>query len=236
MTLLSATGLAVHFGPIVAVRGVSLSLAAGEILCLVGPNGAGKSSTTLALSGAVRPAAGSVLFDGADITQSSAEDRSDLGIALVPEGRRVFQRLSVADNLLVACRPGLRPQDDGWLFDLFPILRERLRQQAGLLSGGEQQQLAIARAMLRRPRVLIVDEPSLGLSPRFVQVVFDALRVLRDRGVALIVVEQSARRALTLADRIALMRSGRVVIEGRSTDLAGNPDFDRAYFGAEAAP
>lgn len=233
MTLLAADGLEVRYGPIIAVRGLSLTLNAGEILCLVGPNGAGKSSTTLALSGAVRAAAGTVQFDTKDITQTSAEDRSDLGVALVPEGRRIFQRMTVADNLLVACRPGLRPQDDDWLLDLFPILRSRLRQQAGLLSGGEQQQLAIARAMLRRPRVLIVDEPSLGLSPRFVQVVYDAMRVLRDRGVALLVVEQSARRAMALADRVALMRSGRVVIEGRPGELAGNPDFDKAYFGAE---
>lgn len=233
MTLLAADRLEVRYGPIIAVRGLSLTLNAGEILCLVGPNGAGKSSTTLALSGAVRAAAGTVQLDGKDIIQTSAEDRSDLGVALVPEGRRIFQRMTVADNLLVACRPGLRPEDDDWLLDLFPILRSRMRQQAGLLSGGEQQQLAIARAMLRRPRVLIVDEPSLGLSPRFVQVVYDAMRVLRDRGVALLVVEQSARRAMSLADRVALMRSGRVVIEGRSTELAGNADFDKAYFGAE---
>jgi branched-chain amino acid transport system ATP-binding protein len=142
--------------------------------------------------------------------------------------------MTVQDNLIAACLPGRRPADDPEIFSLFPILRERMGQLAGLLSGGEQQQLAIARAMLRKPRLMIVDEPSLGLSPRFVDIVFGALQQLRSQGVSLLVVEQSARRALGLADRIYLMRSGEVVMKGAASSLAQDPEFEAAYFGKEA--
>lgn len=231
MTLLSVEGLSVLYGPIIAVRDLTLHVDAGEIVCLVGPNGAGKSSTTLAIAGALRPASGRILLDGKDIAGHAAEKLAGAGISLVPEGRRIFGRMTVQDNLVAACLPGRRPSDDPGIFDLFPILRSRLGQLAGLLSGGEQQQLAIARAMLRKPRLMIVDEPSLGLSPRFVSIVFDALRHLRDQGVSLLVVEQSARRAFGLADRIYLMRSGSVSMSGRSDALAADPNFEAAYFG-----
>lgn len=235
MTLLSVERLSVRYGPIIAVRDLTLHVDAGEIVCLVGPNGAGKSSTTLAIAGALRPAAGRIELDGKDIAGQAAERLAAVGISLVPEGRRIFGRMTVQDNLIAACLPGRRPADDPGIFDLFPILRSRMGQLAGLLSGGEQQQLAIARAMLRKPRLMIVDEPSLGLSPRFVGIVFDALRHLRDQGVSLLIVEQSARRALGLADRIYLMRSGTVMMTGRSESLATDPSFEAAYFGKENA-
>jgi branched-chain amino acid transport system ATP-binding protein len=235
MTLLTVKGLSVRYGPIIAVRHLDLDVDVGEIVCLVGPNGAGKSSTTLAIAGALLPSAGTILMDGKDIARQPAERLAMAGMSLVPEGRRIFGRMTVQDNLIAACLPGRRPSDDPEIFSLFPILRERMGQLAGLLSGGEQQQLAIARAMLRKPRLMIVDEPSLGLSPRFVDIVFGALRQLRDHGVSLLVVEQSARRALGLADRIYLMRSGEVVMAGRSESLAQDPEFEAAYFGKEVA-
>ncbi len=235
MTLLTVKGLSVRYGPIIAVRHLDLDVDVGEIVCLVGPNGAGKSSTTLAIAGALLPSAGTILMDGKDIARQPAERLAMAGMSLVPEGRRIFGRMTVQDNLIAACLPGRRPSDDPEIFSLFPILRERMGQLAGLLSGGEQQQLAIARAMLRKPRLMIVDEPSLGLSPRFVDIVFGALRQLRDQGVSLLVVEQSARRALGLADRIYLMRSGEVVMAGRSESLAQDPEFEAAYFGKEVA-
>ena len=201
MNLLSVKGLSVRYGPIIAVRHLDLDVDVGEIVCLVGPNGAGKSSSTLAIAGALLPSAGTIHLDGKDIARQPAERLAMAGVSLVPEGRRIFGRMTVQDNLIAACLPGRRPFDDPEIFSLFPILRERMGQFAGLLSGGEQQQLAIARAMLRKPRLMIVDEPSLGLSPRFVDIVFGALRQLRNQGVSLLVVEQSARRALGLADR-----------------------------------
>ncbi len=235
MNLLSVKGLSVRYGPIIAVRHLDLDVDVGEIVCLVGPNGAGKSSSTLAIAGALLPSAGTIHLDGKDIARQPAERLAMAGVSLVPEGRRIFGRMTVQDNLIAACLPGRRPFDDPEIFSLFPILRERMGQFAGLLSGGEQQQLAIARAMLRKPRLMIVDEPSLGLSPRFVDIVFGALRQLRNQGVSLLVVEQSARRALGLADRIYLMRSGEVVMTGRSGSLAQDPEFEAAYFGKEAA-
>ncbi len=235
MSLLAVKDLTVSYGAIVAVRDLNLEVNAGEIVCLVGPNGAGKSSTTLAIAGALRPSKGAILLDGIDIARHPAERLAAAGISLIPEGRRIFGRMTVHDNLIAACLPGRRPSDDPEIFSLFPILRDRMGQLAGLLSGGEQQQLAIARAMLRKPRLMIVDEPSLGLSPRFVDIVFGALRQLRSQGVSLLVVEQSARRALGLADRIYLMRSGAVVMAGRAQTLAHDPEFETAYFGKETA-
>lgn len=235
MTLLAVKNLSVSYGPILAVRDLDIEVNTGEIVCLVGPNGAGKSSTTLAIAGALRPAKGTIHLDGKDIALQPPERLAMAGISLVPEGRRIFGRMTVHDNLLAACLPGRKPVDDPEIFVLFPILRERMSQLAGLLSGGEQQQLAIARAMLRKPRLMIVDEPSLGLSPRFVDIVFGSLRQLRNRGVSLLVVEQSARRALGLADRIYLMRSGTVVMAGKAETLVNNPEFEAAYFGKEVA-
>lgn len=235
MNLLSVKGLSVRYGPIIAVRHLDIEVDVGEIVCLVGPNGAGKSSSTLAIAGALLPSAGTIHLDGKDIARQPAERLANAGVSLVPEGRRIFGRMTVQDNLIAACLPGRKPSDDPEIFSLFPILRERMGQLAGLLSGGEQQQLAIARAMLRKPRLMIVDEPSLGLSPRFVEIVFGALRQLRNQGVSLLVVEQSARRALGLADRVYLMRSGEVVMTGRSEALAQDPQFEAAYFGKEAA-
>ena len=233
MSVLEIRDLVVRYGPITAVRGVDLDVQKAEIVCLVGPNGAGKSSTTLAIAGAIRPIKGSILFEGADIAAQPAEKLALAGISLVPEGRRIFGRMTVRDNLVAACLPRRKPEDDPRIFSLFPILQERRGQLAGLLSGGEQQQLAIARAMLRKPRLMIVDEPSLGLSPRYVEVVFSALRELRKQGVSLLVVEQSARRAMTIADRIYLMRSGHVVMSGHTETLAHNPQFEASYFGSE---
>lgn len=233
--LLSVRNLEVRYGGVTAVREFSFDVREGEIVCFVGPNGAGKSSTVHAVTGVVPAARGDITFDGKAINSLTPESIVTAGIGLIPEGRRIFGRLTVMENLTAAS--GLRG-GTGKLADtvervltLFPILRTRINSFAGHLSGGEQQQLAIARAILTRPRLLIVDEPSLGLAPLYVQLVFDTFRRLRDEGTTLLVVEQSAKRALRLADRVYLLRSGNSVMNGNSADLASDPHFEHGYFG-----
>ena len=233
--LLEVRNLFVRYGGVSAVRDLSFEVNEGEIVCFVGQNGAGKSTTAHAITGVVPPAEGEIRFLGNSIRGMNSEEIVSAGIGLIPEGRRIFSRLTVGENLAAASglRGGLKKSRDIYerVLTLFPILNERINGLAGQLSGGEQQQLAIARAMLTRPRLLIVDEPSLGLAPLVVERVFDALRALRNEGTALMVVEQSARRALTLADRVYLMRSGSLVLEGRSEDLRNSDSFEAGYFG-----
>jgi branched-chain amino acid transport system ATP-binding protein len=238
--LLSGDRLEIRYGSVPAVRDLSFQVEQGEIVCFVGPNGAGKSTTMMTIAGVLRPTSGEIRIDDRSIAGLAAEDIVAKGISVVPEGRHIFGRLSVRENLLVASglRGGLgkvAPMLDRVL-NLFPVLRSRYESPAGNLSGGEQQQLAIARALLTMPRLLIVDEPSLGLAPKFVALVMETLCDIRQEGTTLLVVEQSLRRAISIADRIYLMRSGGVVAEGLAADFAGRTDLEHVYFGGKARP
>ena len=233
--MLALGGVSVHYGRLAAVRGLDLEVAKGEIVSIAGPNGAGKSTTLLTVAGALRPSAGTISLDGEAIAGKAPEVLARRGISLVPEGRHIFAGLSIEENL----RLGTHMHADGAqtatdlerVFARFGFLRERRHQRAGKLSGGQQQQLAIARALTARPRLMLIDEASLGLAPRIVDEVYDLVAALREEGITFLIVEQSAERALKAADRVLIMRSGRVVLEGRSGDLANGDDLRRAYFG-----
>jgi len=234
--LLEVDDLEIRYGRVPAVRDVSFSVGEGEIVCFVGPNGAGKSTTMLAVAGVLHPAKGAIRFDARPLDGNAIETIVANGIALVPEGRRIFGRMSVRENLAVASglRGGLGRTGGALdrVLELFPILREA----AGFLSGGEQQQLAIARALLTQPRLLVVDEPSLGLAPKYVELVFETFSRIRSEGVTLLIVEQSVRRALKFADRVYFLRSGRIVLEGSASTLAERTDLEHIYFGEESRP
>jgi branched-chain amino acid transport system ATP-binding protein len=201
--------LEVRHGAVVAVRGLSLTVDRGEIVGLIGPNGAGKSSTLNAIMGAIRPSGGDVRLEGRSIVGRRPEDIARSGIALVPEGRRIFAELTVDENLRLGMSARRAQRDDvERVHDLFPLLREFRRRQAGVLSGGQQQQLAIARALVAAPEVLLLDEPSLGLAPRLVELVFEALVTIRDQGLAILLVEQRAQRTVALAQRSHVLSNG----------------------------
>jgi len=236
--------LHVHYGRIHALRAASIHVKEREIVALLGGNGSGKTTLLSAIAGAVRPSGGEVLFRGRDVTRLPAERMVREGIALVPEGRHVFKPLSVEDNLLLGAyhrtrlgrNPGLQGEIEG-LYDLFPVLRDRRRQAAGTLSGGEQQMLAIGRALLARPRALLLDEPSMGLAPRIVREIFGHIARLRaELGMTILLVEQNARGALAIADRGYVLETGRVVLQGSGEELLGNRDVQRAYLGRDARP
>jgi len=204
--------LSVRYGPVEAVRKLSLVAERGEVVGLIGPNGAGKSSTLHAIMGAVRPAEGEILVNGGSICGRSPEAVARRGIALVPEGRRIFAELTVEENLRLglagrSSREGLE-DDLGWIYSLFPVVHEFRKRSAGALSGGQQQQLAIARALVAKPEVLLLDEPSLGLAPTVVDAVFAALAAIRERGVTALLVEQRAQRTVAFADRTYLIANG----------------------------
>jgi len=230
----------VSYGPVAAVRGVSLAVRAGEVVALLGANGAGKSTLLRTISGLIRPRAGRVHLAGRAIDRLAPSRIVRLGIAHAPEGRRVFGSLSVADNLRLGAaarreRAGLVEERER-LLDLFPILRERLRQAAGTLSGGEQQMLALARALMAKPRLLLLDEPSLGLAPLIVRAIFDALAGLKRVGVTMLLVEQNVAAALELADRAYVLRTGEIRLEGASAELRADPErIAHAYLGTGAA-
>ena len=233
--LLEVTDLHVAYGKVEAVRGVSLQVPAGGIVAIVGPNGAGKSSLLNALAGAL-PCSGEVRYDGRSLAGRGVEDRVAGGLCLVPERRELFREMTVADNLELGAflrRTDPRATLD-WVLEIFPRLRERLRQQAGTLSGGEQQMLALGRALLSGPRLLMLDEPSLGLAPLIVKEIFRVVRSLRDRGVSLLVVEQNARVALQVADLAYVVEGGRIVLSGTAAELAADPRVAAAYLGADA--
>jgi len=225
----------VRYGAVEAVRGIGITIEAGEIVALLGANGAGKSSTMNAVAGLVPVATGQVLFDGTDITRLPAEALSVLGLTLTPEGRRVFGTLSVQDNLAMGAYAVTERQATAKayerVFDLFPILKERRRQFAGTLSGGEQQMLAIGRALMCAPRLLLLDEPSLGLAPRIVEQVFALIRSLRDQGVTVFIVEQNVAQALEIADRAYMMASGRIVAEGPASRMQAEGALETVFLG-----
>lgn len=236
--MLATEELRVTYGNILALGGVSLRIEEREIVSVIGPNGAGKSSLLNAIAGVVPVASGSIEFEGQTIAGTAPEELVRLGISLVPEGRHIFGGLTVAENIrigAVARRDrGAIDGDVDRVLAMFPVLRERLRQPAGKLSGGEQQMLAIGRALLARPRLLLIDEPSLGLAPLVVGEVYRAVADLRAEGVTILIVEQSATRALEAADRTYVLASGSIVMAGNAAELRAEEGFEDAYFGYKA--
>ena len=233
--LLEIVELMVSYGGIVAVNRLSLIVNPGEIVALLGANGAGKSSTLSAVAGAVAPSSGDIKLRGHSLLRLAPHDRVAQGIVLCPEGRRIFPRLSVYENLLAG---GFLAKDARQLQSrieqvvaLFPILQERLRQPGRTLSGGEQQMLAIARALMANPKLLLLDEPSLGLAPKGVQTIFKQISLLRATGVSMLLVEQNANAALQLADRAYIMETGRIIIEGTARELVNDAAVRAAYLG-----
>jgi branched-chain amino acid transport system ATP-binding protein len=231
---LSVDRLTVQYGPVTAVREVSLDVRRGEIVGLIGSNGAGKSSTLHAIMGLVDAAEGEIRLNGTSIRGRAPEDVARRGVALVPEGRRIFPELTVEENLRLgrAARPRRRPSDNGFgdVYELFPVVAQSRRRQAGTLSGGQQQQLAIARALVASPDVLLLDEPSLGLAPQVVDAVFETLAAIRDRGLAILLVEQRAQRTVALADRSHVMSNGRLRLTLGPHDAADTEKLVAAYF------
>ncbi len=234
--MLEISDLHTYYGHIHALKGVSLKLNEQEIVCLVGANGAGKTTLLMSICGVLKPAQGQVQLDGTNLVGLPPEQIVKTGICLVPEGRHVFPELTVFENLRVGAysrrdRNSLEP-DLERIFVLFPRLKERLRQLAGTLSGGEQQMLAVGRALMGNPKVLFLDEPSLGLSPIFVEVIMDTIREINRQGTSVLLVEQNALAALQLADRGYVLETGRVVHEGKTSDLLNMDDVRQAYLGA----
>ncbi len=231
--LLTVSGLQVHYGAIEAVKGIDLALPDGRITTLLGANGAGKSTTLLALSGLLRASAGSILFDGVELRNLAPHRIVEVGLIQVPEGREILTTLSVRDNLLLGAYLR-RDRIDGDLEEvlaLFPRLRDRLDGSAGNLSGGEQQMLAIARALMSRPRLLLLDEPSMGLGPILVREIFTTLSALKARGLTILLVEQNARLALQVADFAYVMENGNIALQGSSGDVLDDPKVIEAYLG-----
>jgi branched-chain amino acid transport system ATP-binding protein len=233
--LLEVSGLVVRYGAVTAVRGVDLKVGQGEIVSIVGPNGAGKTSLISAIAGIVAPATGRIAFAGKPLAGLALEDVVAQGLALVPEGRHIFSSLTVMENLLLGAT--VRTDMDNVRADIerslttFPILGRRRRQPAGQLSGGEQQQLAIARALLSRPRLLMLDEPSLGLAPTVVDQVYSLLKSVREQGVTILLIEQNAERVFGLSDQVHVMSGGEVGLSGTAAAIKTDPRFDAAYFG-----
>jgi len=236
--VLAVRNLDAFYGSIQALRKVSLRISPGEIVALIGANGAGKSTLLNSISGLVPLLRGEISFFGRSIVGMRPEDIVHLGISQVPEGRQIFSPLSVIDNLMVGAyqryrslgRKGIK-RDVEEVFGLFPILRERKDQPAGTLSGGEQQMLAIGRALMSRPKLLLLDEPSMGLAPRIVVQIFDVIKRLRDEGTMILLVEQNAKLALNLADRGYVLETGRIVLEGTGGELLQDREIERAYLG-----
>jgi branched-chain amino acid transport system ATP-binding protein len=234
--MLSVQDLHVSYGSVVALRGVSIEVEPGEIVAVIGPNGAGKSTLLRSIAGLVRPNRGEIRFESADIAGEPAERLVARGLSLVPEGRRIFGSLTVGENIQLGATPRADrvaiARDLERMLTLFPILKERFHQKAGKLSGGEQQMLAVARSLMSAPRLLLLDEPSLGLAPLIVRKVYEVVEDLRRGGVTVLVVEQAVHVALTASDRTYVMSSGSIVLSGRSAELRGTPGFEDAYFGA----
>jgi branched-chain amino acid transport system ATP-binding protein len=234
MSLLEIRGLEVSYGGIRAVKGIDLEVGAGEMVCLIGANGAGKSSTLRAISGLVPTAPGAVRFGGSDLAGAPAFRRARAGLVMVPEGRGVFAQLSVEENLAMGAYTradaGIA-SDRARVFELFPRLAERRRQTAGTLSGGEQQMLAIGRALMSRPKLLALDEPSMGLAPIAAQKILQVIRDINRSGVTVLLVEQNARSALALAHRAYVMESGEITLSGEARALLVDPRVREAYLG-----
>jgi len=239
--MLSVQGVESHYGAIQALFGVSLEVAEGEIVALIGANGAGKTTLLNLVSGLIRPTAGRIAFEGEEIAKASTQRIVDLGVVQVPEGRQVFSDLSVVDNLEMgayrrARRLGKRglKKEMGAIFDLFPILSDRRRQRGGTLSGGEQQMLAIGRALMAGPRLLLLDEPSLGLAPMVVVEIMEVIKRLKEEGTTILLVEQNARAALNIADRAYVLKTGRTALGGPAGELLEDEAVQKAFLGRGA--
>jgi len=234
--MLTIAGVHAFYGNIEALKGVDLEVAEGEIVTLIGANGAGKSTLLMTICGAPRAASGAVLFEGREITRLATFEIVRLGIAQAPEGRRIFPRMTVLENLQMGATiadPGYFDEDLAQVFDLFPTLEQRRGQRGGTLSGGEQQMLAIARALMSRPRLLLLDEPSLGLAPLVVKQIFAAIHEINQRRkMTVLLVEQNAHHALRLADRGYVMQTGRIILSGTGVELLASPEMRAAYLEA----
>lgn len=235
MNLLEVSQLTLHYGGIQAVRGISLTVGEGELVSLIGANGAGKSSTLGAIGGLLKPVGGALRYDGHDLLKLPAHERVTRGLALVPEGRGIFPRLTVLENLQMGAysrrdRAGIE-RDLARMMEMFPRLRERRGQLAGTLSGGEQQMVAMARALMSRPRLLLLDEPSMGLAPILIEQIFTLIRQIVADGTAVLLVEQNARQALEIAHRAYVMESGEITLAGPADELAADPRVRAAYLG-----
>ncbi len=233
--MLEVRGIEVAYGDVAALQGVELTVGEGESVAVIGANGAGKSTLLRAVSGLLRPRGGAILFDGAPLGQLAPYEVAALGIAHVPEGRRVLPEMTVEENLELGAylpRPRARRRETlAWVYEIFPRLAERRRQRAGTLSGGEQQMLAVGRGLMLRPRLLMLDEPSLGLAPLVVEVTFAKIADIRREGISILLVEQNVQRALGLADRGYVLEGGRVVLQGTSQSLLEDPHVKVAYLG-----
>jgi len=227
--------LHVHYGVIHALKGISLTVNDGEIVTLIGANGAGKTTTLRTISGLKKPTSGEIILDGVSITNTSAKERVKMGISHVPEGRRVFPNMTVLENLELGAY--LRKDKEGIakdlkkVYDLFPVLADRRRQLAGTLSGGEQQMLAIGRALMSRPKILLLDEPSMGLAPLLVQEIFNIIKDVNSNGTTVLLVEQNARMALQIAHRAYVIETGRIVLSGTGAELMESEEIKKAYLG-----
>lgn len=236
-TLLEVRGLRARYGPILAVRDADLRVDEGEIVALLGANGAGKTTTLASIAGLITSREGEIRLDGEDISRLPAEQIVRRGVSLTPEGRRLFAGLTVAENLAIGAaslgrRRGEAEEERERLLELFPVLAQRLDSPAATLSGGEQQQLAIARSLMSRPRLLLLDEPTLGLAPKLVRLVFELIGRLRDeQGVSVLLVEQNVHRALDLCDRAYVMRTGAIEVEGTPAELRRTTRIEQAYLG-----
>ena len=235
MALLEVDGVDAFYGRVQALRKLTFHVDKGEVVALIGSNGAGKTTTLRTISGLMRPAAGKITFDGRVISTTTADEVVKLGIGHAPEGRRLFPRMTVLDNLMMGAyvrhdRAGIR-QDLARVYELFPRLQERSSQIAGTLSGGEQQMLAIGRAMMARPKVLMLDEPSLGLAPILVETIFQIVREINGQGVPILLVEQNAQKALEIAGRAYVLETGSIVQEGTGKELLQSEEVQKAYLG-----
>ena len=233
-SFLKVDGIHVYYGSIHAIKGISFEVNEGEIVTLIGANGAGKSTTLNTVAGLLRPRSGSITFDGKNLATIPANKTVSLGMALCPEGRRIFQQMTVKENLEMGgyTRPAKEiPGSIEEMFTRFPRLKEREKQIAGTLSGGEQQMLAIARAMMSRPRLLMLDEPSMGLAPILVEQIFDIIKELHAAGVTILLIEQNAQAALSVADRAYVLETGKITLSGTGAELASSDEVRKAYLG-----
>lgn len=236
--MLKIQSLVTYYGRILALRGISLHVDRGEIVAIVGPNGAGKTTALNTISGVISGKSGTVTFAGEDVTGKSSEKLVEMGLVQVPEGRQLFAGMTVYENLILGAYRRSRhskkhemPADLDRVYSVFPRLKERTGQIAGTLSGGEQQMLAIGRALMARPKMLLLDEPSMGLAPLVVKEIFKVISELRKEGTTVLIVEQNAKAALAIARRAYVMETGRIVMEGAASELSKNPEIQRAYLG-----
>ena len=235
MAMLEVRNLHVHYGVIEAIKGIDFDVNQGEVIALIGANGAGKTTTLHTVSGLIAPSEGTITFEGKDITKTPGHKIVSMGMAHVPEGRRVFAELTVLQNLKMGAYTRSDKKEIQYSLEMvykrFPRLLERKNQLAGTLSGGEQQMLAMGRALMSKPSIILMDEPSMGLSPIFVNEIFDIIKEVSAQGTTVLLVEQNAKKALSIADRAYVLETGRIVLEGKASDLMNNDAIKKAYLG-----